>query len=83
VAKAAATRKLEVTEMADESENRENLEDIREKAISLRDQIATELKKLPAFSLAQIEQMTNFTALQDFAEACERALDQIDADMDD
>jgi hypothetical protein len=52
---------------------------LKEKAVRVRDKLADELNEAPELTLTDMSRLTNFTAMQNFIEACDKAF-QEDAD---
>jgi hypothetical protein len=52
---------------------------LKEKAVRFRDKLASELNETPELTLTDMSRLTNFTSMQNFIEACDKAI-QEDAD---
>ena len=73
--------------MADENEHLKNLHTMREKAVEARRELARMLAPKPGFVQPDlVEELNRFTAMQDLADAIDRAIDEeeaFDEDQDD
>jgi hypothetical protein len=49
---------------------------LKEKAVRFRDKLADELNETPALTLTDMSRLTNFTALQNFIDACDKAIQE-------
>lgn len=53
---------------------------LKEKAVRFRDKLANDLNEVPELTLTDMSRIANLTAMQNFIDACDRAI-QEDADV--
>jgi hypothetical protein len=49
---------------------------LKEKAVRFRDKLADELNEATALTLTDMSRLNNFTAMQNFIEACDKAIQE-------
>jgi hypothetical protein len=49
---------------------------LKEKAVRFRDKLADELNEAKALTLTDMSRLNNFTAMQNFIEACDKAIQE-------
>ena len=49
---------------------------LKEKAVRFRDKLAGKLNEAPKLALTDMSSLANFTALQDFIDACDKAIQE-------